>query len=1029
MVIFTSGYLVKQGAKVRSWKRRWCVVKFQTLSYYKLKEDVLPQGTININLCSYLIMPYSELKREYGFKINTGKGKRTYYFCADTEADLNTWIDALRRAGLREDLTELECLSSLKFSLHRTVDAARGAVSGTQTFNPKNPGGVWKNALTQADQLNDLVKGLAKYGSTPPSRMPAQNPLAETLTEAANLSNAVVDLVKSISSRAADSAAPMDRTAYMRMSAAVSDTILRKLDELRNLLEQDDARGLRNQIKQVLFGRPKGSSSLSSSTDGKTSSPQQFGTMRGAPAGLQMTSYGHSSDDTHALDLADPRLDSRPNLGATLSMPSSSYGGSPSILHSKSSSATQLTYRPPLTSSSSSSSFSLPTSSSPSSSSSSSLSFSPSSSTLSLSSPAISGPIQTPRDHFQQIISLSRELNTILKNTEQAPITNPANPFNLPKLGYIKALTLVRHARDFAHMQQEDLTAINSGAGSAILSFAARLYVVTGRMFTPTAPNLTPAWAESVVPDDDIPHAQNLNDAIRIITGTVVQMIKTMTSLCPDACRTNEPSTAPDLSPSRLAPVVEAHEYTHQQPTFNDILVMAPTLPSFINNNTSSSSTTPPPSQPNVSPLLSSTNSNNNNYIPSITHTFSPISPHPPSFSKLSATTMTTTLHHQGSRTPSPTPPVPSFSLSATPVTPPPSYAPPQYSDISFSTIPASSAPAEEGVPSSSSPPSSFSLPAADNIYDSSVYVQQQLQQQQLQQDLEGRPGLGDGVSSLSLTQTSSSSSSVIDKRFEINFTAISLFEVIGQGSSGVVYRGLWRGIPVAVKKLAHVTDQERQAFLREADLMVNLRPHPNVLRPYGVVTVPSLMIVMEFLDQGLSSKLLCKDVAITPQMQHDAIMGVALGMNHLHEEGIIHRDLAARNILVDKYWNVKISDFGMSRTAPDDVQRTENYVGPLKWMAPESIMLQQYSKKSDVWSFGVVVWEILHRHAPYAGLSPVQAALGVTNGKLTLAIDAEVPKKYVDLMHACWRQDPNERPSFEEVLDMLRVSSSSLSS
>eukprot|EP01113_Clastostelium_recurvatum_P018129 TRINITY_DN2138_c1_g1_i1.p1 TRINITY_DN2138_c1_g1~~TRINITY_DN2138_c1_g1_i1.p1 ORF type:complete len:679 (+),score=127.57 TRINITY_DN2138_c1_g1_i1:162-2039(+) len=279
------------------------------------------------------------------------------------------------------------------------------------------------------------------------------------------------------------------------------------------------------------------------------------------------------------------------------------------------------------------------------------------------------------------------------------------------------------------------------------------------------------------------------------------------------------------------------------------------------------------------------------------------------------------------------------------------------------------------------------------------------------------------------------------DRKFNIDSASVTLLDKIGRGSSGLVYKGQWRGIFVAVKQLLDVTDKDLAAFMDEAQLMKLLTPHPNVLQIYGLAQSPTgpilttsaaapvaaPMIVMEFMEGGsLVHRLLDITIVISPEAKAAMIRDIALGMHHLHQEGIVHRDLATRNILVGNDWTVKISDFGMSRlvvpgeTSDLSLYRTDTQVGPLKWMAPECIQNQLYSKKGDVWSFGVVVWEILHRRHPYEGLTSMQAAFGVMNHTLSLHIDDGVPGLYADLMRACWDYEPANRPHFKAILKLL---------
>jgi len=155
---------------------------------------------------------------------------------------------------------------------------------------------------------------------------------------------------------------------------------------------------------------------------------------------------------------------------------------------------------------------------------------------------------------------------------------------------------------------------------------------------------------------------------------------------------------------------------------------------------------------------------------------------------------------------------------------------------------------------------------------------------------------------------------------------------------------------------------------------------------------------------------------------------GIASGMIHLHEEGIIHRDLAARNVLLNETYDAVVSDFGQSRKlGTDDVQATKSDTGPLKWMAVEGFTSRTYSKKSDVWSFGVTFWEIFTRaKEPWEGLEPVAAAFKVRDGE-RLPIPDHMPEALAHLMTSCWNSDPQLRPDFEKIHSILESFADSL--
>lgn len=153
-------------------------------------------------------------------------------------------------------------------------------------------------------------------------------------------------------------------------------------------------------------------------------------------------------------------------------------------------------------------------------------------------------------------------------------------------------------------------------------------------------------------------------------------------------------------------------------------------------------------------------------------------------------------------------------------------------------------------------------------------------------------------------------------------------------------------------------------------------------------------------------------------------LKGIATGMLHLHAERIIHRDLATRNILLSETLEPKVSDFGMSRKGDteDDLisQKTTSNVGPLKWMAPESISERVYSKKSDVWSYGVVIWEVFARSTPWPNLTPLQAAMMVVQEHKHLEPTQNIPPFFQDMMLQCFERDPKNRPEFNDIVNEL---------
>ena len=159
-----------------------------------------------------------------------------------------------------------------------------------------------------------------------------------------------------------------------------------------------------------------------------------------------------------------------------------------------------------------------------------------------------------------------------------------------------------------------------------------------------------------------------------------------------------------------------------------------------------------------------------------------------------------------------------------------------------------------------------------------------------------------------------------------------------------------------------------------------------------------------------------------TPETQIKLINGIARGMLHLHSNNVIHRDLAARNILLSNR-DPKISDFGMSRTVIDEFTegKTKQNIGPLRWMSPESIKSSIYSTKSDVWMFGIVIYEIITRKEPHDEKNDImEVAILIRDKGLTPTIPNDCNEILKEIMNQCWNIDPEKRPDFETICNML---------
>ncbi|XP_065348084.1 uncharacterized protein slpr isoform X5 [Cloeon dipterum] len=265
-----------------------------------------------------------------------------------------------------------------------------------------------------------------------------------------------------------------------------------------------------------------------------------------------------------------------------------------------------------------------------------------------------------------------------------------------------------------------------------------------------------------------------------------------------------------------------------------------------------------------------------------------------------------------------------------------------------------------------------------------------------------------------------------------IDFNDLTLEEVIGVGGFGKVYRAYLTGEEVAVKAARQAPDEDPSVTLesvrQEARLFWMLQ-HENIVSLKGVcLTPPNLCLVMEYARGGPLNRVL-QGRKIRPNVLVDWAIQIARGMNYLHNEAqinIIHRDLKSSNVLLREpienedlqFKTLKITDFGLAR----EVYKTTRMsaAGTYAWMAPEVIRDSTFSKASDVWSYGVLLWELLTGETPYKGTDTFTVAYGVAVNKLTLHIPSTCPEPWRELMEDCWAPDPHLRPSFEEILNAL---------
>uniref|UniRef100_A0A8C8D4P3 receptor protein-tyrosine kinase n=1 Tax=Oncorhynchus tshawytscha TaxID=74940 RepID=A0A8C8D4P3_ONCTS len=264
----------------------------------------------------------------------------------------------------------------------------------------------------------------------------------------------------------------------------------------------------------------------------------------------------------------------------------------------------------------------------------------------------------------------------------------------------------------------------------------------------------------------------------------------------------------------------------------------------------------------------------------------------------------------------------------------------------------------------------------------------------------------------------------------EIHPSHVTKQKVIGAGEFGEVFCGILKApgrkeVAVAIKTLKPgYSEKQRQDFLSEASIMGQFS-HQNIIRLEGVVTkFKHAMIVTEYMENGALDKYLKDHDGELPSFQLVGMMrGIAAGMKYLSDMSYVHRDLAARNILVNNNLECKVSDFGLSRVLEDDPEGTYTTSGgkiPIRWTAPEAIAYRKFTSASDVWSFGIVMWEVMaFGERPYWDMSNCEVMKAI-NEAFRLPAPMDCPSTVYQLMLQCWLQERSKRPRFPDIVSLL---------
>ncbi|KAL9230415.1 hypothetical protein vseg_005769 [Gypsophila vaccaria] len=247
------------------------------------------------------------------------------------------------------------------------------------------------------------------------------------------------------------------------------------------------------------------------------------------------------------------------------------------------------------------------------------------------------------------------------------------------------------------------------------------------------------------------------------------------------------------------------------------------------------------------------------------------------------------------------------------------------------------------------------------------------------------------------------------------------------QGAFGKLYRGTYKGEEVAIKILERPeNDQERallmeQQFQQEVMMLATLK-HPNIVRFIGACRKPMVWcIVTEYAKGGSVRQFLTKrhNRSVPLKIAVNQALDVARGMEYVHGLGLIHRDLKSDNLLIFADKSIKIADFGVARIEVQTEGMTPE-TGTYRWMAPEMIQHRKYTQKVDVYSFGIVLWELITGMLPFQHMTAVQAAFAVVNKGVRPTIPSDCLPVLGEIMSRCWDPNPDFRPPFCDVVKML---------
>ncbi|KAF6157375.1 hypothetical protein GIB67_004313, partial [Kingdonia uniflora] len=248
-------------------------------------------------------------------------------------------------------------------------------------------------------------------------------------------------------------------------------------------------------------------------------------------------------------------------------------------------------------------------------------------------------------------------------------------------------------------------------------------------------------------------------------------------------------------------------------------------------------------------------------------------------------------------------------------------------------------------------------------------------------------------------------------------------------GRHSRIYRGVYKKKDVAIKLISHPEEDAHLAvllekqFKSEVGLLFRLR-HPNIITFVAACKkTPVFCIITEYLAGGSLKKYLHQQEphSLPVDLVLKLALGIARGMQYLHSQGVLHRDLKSENLLLGEDMSVRVADFGIS-CLESQCGSGKGFTGTYRWMAPEMIKEKHHTRKVDVYSYGIVLWELLTALTPFHDMSAEQAAFAVVEKNARPPVPAACPLAFSHLIRRCWSTSPNKRPYFDEIVSILEI-------